>query len=732
VRHDTDGLIIVTLGPSSLTEDVLHRLSRRPIAYVRINLSHTPTESLEETVAFVRRHCSVPLMLDTEGSQVRTGVLCEPLSLTHNQRVRVTRDGAAAPGELPLRPDVVLERLVEGDLLAVDFDSAVLRVDDIAAAGAGCVLCTVLSGGTAQSNKAVTVAERDLGLPPLSAKDIFAVEFAARNGVGDFCLSFTDREDDVRELRALHPNPFVVAKIETRLGLKNLDGIMREADGILIDRGDLSREVPVERLPFAQKHIIARANAAEVPVVVATNFLDTMMEHRAPSRAETNDIVNTLLDGANGLVLAAETAIGRHPVETVSFLAALIQEVKQTQQGLLTISSEKDDVLHRIHEANYITSPTVGCGLVQPHGGLLVDQRWDASPPSGGPSLEVTEEQAMDAEQIALGTYSPLRGFMNEEELDSVAGEMRLPGGCLWPLPVLLRVDQPVAGGRTIVLERKGQPFGVLEVTSSYERDWNEVAARVYGTADPRHPGVKAFISAPRFALAGPVWLTSRVSRAGKRYELTPAQCRRLFEARGWSLVVGFHTRNAPHRAHEHIMAEAIVRAHGDGLLIHPAVGLKKRGDFSTSGIIAGFEGLLESSELAGRAVFGTFPTYSRYGGPREALFTALCRQNYGCSHFVVGRDHTGVHDFYAPDASQKIFAEFSEVGIQPVLFGEVRYSKSRGVYGSDVPTEDAASISGTDARAMLRRGEAPPDWYMRPEVARRLLELEDDLFVGE
>ena len=336
----------------------------------------------------------------------------------------------------------------------------------------------------------------------------------------------------------------------------------------------------------------------------------------------------------------------------------------------------------------------------------------------------------MDAEQIALGAFSPLRGFMNGAELDSVVASMRLPGGEIWPLPILLRCREGVVEGSRLVLTRCGVPFGVLEVDSCFERDWEALADAVYGSRDPRHPGVGAFVSAGPVAISGRVWVTHRVSRRGKALEMSPAQCRQVFEARGWSHVVGFHTRNAPHRAHEYIMEESLRRAHADGVLVHPAVGLKKAGDFSTAAIIAGFEGLLREWDLADRAVFGTFPTYSRYGGPREALFTAICRQNYGCSHFVVGRDHTGVGEFYAPDASQRIFGQFPELTIEPIFFGEVRFSRSGGSFGTSVSDGDALSVSGTESRRMLQAGERPPDWYMRPEVARSLLGIEGEIFV--
>jgi ATP sulfurylase len=269
-----------------------------------------------------------------------------------------------------------------------------------------------------------------------------------------------------------------------------------------------------------------------------------------------------------------------------------------------------------------------------------------------------------------------------------------------------------------------------LEVVSHFTADWEDAAERLYGTRDMDHPGVSAFLSAGKTALAGRVWITNRGKRPGKQYELTPAQTRRLFEARGWTRVVGFHTRNAPHRVHEHVMEEAVRQTHADGIFIHPAVGKKKKGDFNTAAITAGYMAMMEASETLGDALFATFPTYSRYAGPREALFTALCRQNYGCSHFVVGRDHTGVKQYYAPTAAQEIFREFPDIGIEAVLFDEIRYSRTKGGYGSDVRDDDALSISGTEARKMLMSGAHPPAWYLRPEVADAILRLKSEAFV--
>lgn len=726
-------MIVVTLGPTSMNETVLKKLSQRKISFVRINLSHTPIESLESTVDFIRSHCTIPLMLDTEGSQVRTGVLPEAKSVIENQEVLLTTQEGWKNGMVPLRPDEVLMVLKEGDLVSLDFDSVLLRVDSVSMQEEEqTIQSTVMSGGTIQSNKAVTVFDQNFQMPSLSHKDVQALEIAQEIGIKNFCLSFVDGADDVRVFRNYHPDSFVLSKVETSLAIENLEEIIEVSDGVLIDRGDLSRQVPLERIPFAQKYVINQANLASKPVLVATNFLDTMMESRSASRAETNDIVNTLLDGATGLVLAAETAIGKHPVETVSFLVGLCDEVVRFKKSSKGVEMSNGGVLPSAYDTNYITSPALGCGLIAPHGGVLVDQRWKGEISEGLPRLELSANEAMDVEQIALGGYSPLRGFMGKDDLDSVLRTYELQDGIAWPLPILLRRSGSNLPSGQVVLTFAGEPFGVMEIEDSYTTDWQSAAKLLFGTSSMDHPGVMRFLSEGETALSGPVWLINRVSRSGKRYELKPAETRQVFAARGWSRIVGFHTRNAPHRAHEHILAMAMESSGADGVLIHPAVGLKKTGDFSSAAIIEGYEGLLEVSELTPKALFSTFSTYSRYAGPREALFTALCRQNYGCTHFIIGRDHTGVGDFYSGDQAKNLFDRISQIEIQSVFFDEVKYSASKKSYGSEVLDSDTLDISGTEVREIIRGGNRPPEWYMRPEVSDRILMLKEGAFVSD
>lgn len=287
----------------------------------RLNLSHTPLAQVEPTIDFVRQQTRVPLCLDTEGAQVRCGVVADGVVLRAGQRILLTDSDVSSTGAvLTLRPASVVDALEPGALVSIDFDGALLEVTRLTNAGAEAV---VIDDGMVRSNKAVTIEPA----PPLAAltpKDIAAVAAGAERGVRHFALSFASCAGDVERLRALTPpGSSVIAKVESRAGVANLAGIAQVSDAILIDRGDLSREVPVEQVPLYQKEIIRRARTWNTPVYVATNLLESMVQNRRPTIAEANDIMNTLIDGADGLVLAAETAVGAYPVRAVEMVRSL-------------------------------------------------------------------------------------------------------------------------------------------------------------------------------------------------------------------------------------------------------------------------------------------------------------------------------------------------------------------------------------------------------------------------
>jgi pyruvate kinase len=315
--------ILCTLGPSSLRPDVIARLDERGVDLFRINLSHTPLEAVAPTIERIQRHSATPICLDTEGAQVRCGPMAPDVTLEPGRTVRLTAAGGP-PGtaeRLGLQPLAALEALRPGAELGVDFNGARLRVAEVTPDGATAV---VLEGGQVRSNKAVTVDPAPL-LPALSDKDHQAIAIGASMGVRHVALSFARRAEDVGLVRSLAgPGATVISKLESRAGVRGMDAVISASDAVLIDRGDLSREIPLEQVPFYQKVVVRRANRWNRPVYVATNLLESMVTSRHPTVAEANDIANTLLDGVHGLVLAAETAIGVDPVGTVDMVLRVV------------------------------------------------------------------------------------------------------------------------------------------------------------------------------------------------------------------------------------------------------------------------------------------------------------------------------------------------------------------------------------------------------------------------
>ena len=320
--------ILCTLGPASLKPDVIAGLDRRGVDLFRINLSHTGPDEVEDTIGFVREHSQVPICLDTEGAQVRCGAMSAGVALSEGQPVKLLPGNERGSHDaIALRPVSIFDGLQTGTVIRVDFDGAALRVTGVTSGGAEAV---VIQGGKVGSNKAVTI-DPPPPLPSLTQDDLTAIELGVSAGIRHFALSFANDPDDVEHLRGLlQGDAHVIAKIESRSGVHNVEGITTAADAVLIDRGDLSREVPMEHVPIYQKHIIRCANALNTPVYVATNLLESMLVSRNPTLAESNDIFNTLYDGAHGLVLAAETAVGKHPVQSVDVVLRMIDAFERS------------------------------------------------------------------------------------------------------------------------------------------------------------------------------------------------------------------------------------------------------------------------------------------------------------------------------------------------------------------------------------------------------------------
>lgn len=325
--------ILCTLGPASMRPDVLRRLEVRGVDLFRINLSHTPLEAVEDSIRFVQAHVATPICLDTEGPQVRCGRMRPDVVLAGGRKVELTAEAVEGTEErLTLWPGTIFDALAPGAVLSLDFDGALLTVTDV---GPGRATATVTAGGRVRSNKAVTV-DPPPALPALSGKDLAAIEIGARLGVRAYALSFAGSAEDVARLRTLAPDgSLIIAKIESRVGVRRMDEIIAATDAVLIDRGDLSREVPLEHVPYYQKAIVRRANRWNRPVYVATNLLESMVTNRTPTIAEANDLANTLLDGVHGLVLAAETAVGIDPVGSVDMVLRAIRAFERASDSQL-------------------------------------------------------------------------------------------------------------------------------------------------------------------------------------------------------------------------------------------------------------------------------------------------------------------------------------------------------------------------------------------------------------
>jgi pyruvate kinase len=325
--------ILCTLGPASLRPDVIEALNSRGIDLFRINMSHTPLEAVEEIVDLVRRHSSSPISLDTEGAQVRCGRLDGDVTLRDGERLLLTPADIVGTGrELTLRPASIFGSLRPGALVSIDFDGALLEVNGVGQEGAE---ATVIDGGRIKSNKAVNIDPAP-ELPPLTEKDEEAIELGLRLGLDHFALSFAGSAENVALLRAMiGPEAHLMSKIESRAGVRNMADIIPASDAVLIDRGDLSREIPLEHVPFYQKVVVREANRWSRPVFVATNLLESMVTNRRATVAEANDIANTLLDGVHGLVLAAETAVGRDPVGSMDMVLSSIRAFERSHLSTL-------------------------------------------------------------------------------------------------------------------------------------------------------------------------------------------------------------------------------------------------------------------------------------------------------------------------------------------------------------------------------------------------------------
>lgn len=525
------------------------------------------------------------------------------------------------------------------------------------------------------------------------------------------------------------------------------------------------RDKNIERVTFVAKMLTHNG------VVVLTAFISPYKRMRDNARAEIGDFLevyvrtpmNVLIDrdvkGMYKKALAGEiqnfTGVndpyeepsnpdlvletGEESVEeSVARVIALLEErgyiARETAAPNVSVSERRADAAKEKAAARRAPGPST------PHGGSLVDRELEGDARSEAlerakslPKFGLDEREMTDLEMIGVGALSPLTGFMRKLDYDCVVESMRLSDGTIWAMPVNLctsldRAKSLNEGQEIALTDRDGKILAVMQVTEIYQPDKMREAKMCYGTTETAHPGVQRVMTQGDVYVAGPVWVISRPDYENfHQYRLTPLETRRKFDEMGWKTVVGFQTRNPVHRAHEYLQKVALENV--DGLLLHPLVGATKSDDVPADVRMRTYEAILAKYYPANRVLLAVFPAAMRYAGPREAVWHAIARKNYGCTHFIVGRDHAGVGNYYGSYDAQILIDSLPvrELGITPLKFEHSFYCNTCGNLASPRTCphgkEHHVTLSGTKVREMLMNGEMPPAEFTRPEIAAILTE---------
>jgi sulfate adenylyltransferase len=368
-------------------------------------------------------------------------------------------------------------------------------------------------------------------------------------------------------------------------------------------------------------------------------------------------------------------------------------------------------------------------GTIKPHGGKLVNRVTQKSQPTTF-SITINEDLANDVENIADGIFSPLEGFLGKQDFESVVSRGRLSNDLAWTVPIVLDVDKETAAkakqaGTVSLKTAQNGEFAILHVEETYTFDKQKTAQAVYGTTDTTHPGVTKTLSMDDYLVGGKIdYIKRPMDDPIRKYRMTPEQTRKAFSDAGWKTIVAFQTRNPPHVAHEMLQKESLTTH--DGVFVNPLIGKKKSGDFVDEVILESYIAMIESYYPQNRCKLATLHTEMRYAGPKEAIHHAIMRQNYGCTHIIIGRDHAGVGKFYSPFAAQEIFSKYPELEIKPIFFPAFYYCKKCLAFTNERACphspEFHEQISGTKLRTLIDEGNSPSEFIMRPEVVKVIM----------